>query len=296
MLFIKNTPRIPLLCPGFFLILVLILSSQISVSAQTNSIYFKTLQQTLIKDGFDQARINVLYSKPEVYFETEGVSRFLAHREATLNYAQFASPYSIQKARQYMEKHKSILENTEKSYGVDKEIVTAIILIESRFGTLMDGPSTLNILSTMASLADPDVRKMFWNEVTRSRELSRKKYEKWAKQKSKWGYTELKAFLEYTAQENIDPLTVYGSYAGAVGIAQFMPSNILVFAKDGDNDGKVDLFNHADAITSIANYLKHYGWHAEINREKAAKVILRYNRSTYYVDTVLTISELLYPD
>jgi len=296
MLFIKNTPRIHLLCPGFFLILGLILSAQISVSAQTNNSYFKALQQTLIKDGFDQARINALYSKPEVHFETEGVSRFLVHREATLNYAQFASPDSIQKARQYMEKHKSILENTEKTYSVNKKIVTAIILIESRFGTLMDGPSTLNILSTMASLADPNVRKMFWNEVARSSKLSREKYEKWAKKKSKWGYTELKAFLEYTAQENIDPLTVYGSYAGAVGIAQFMPSNILAFARDGDNDGKVDLFNHADAITSIANYLKHYGWHAEINREKAAKVILRYNYSPYYVDTVLTISELLYPD
>ncbi|MBL7181053.1 MAG: lytic murein transglycosylase [Desulfobacterales bacterium] len=278
------------------IILISILRAQVSSSAETKGSYFKTLQQTLIKDGFDQAWINSLYSKPEVYFETEGVSRFLVHREATLNYDQFASPDSIQRARQYMQTYKSILENTEQSYGVDKEIITAIILIESQFGTLMQGPSTLNILSTMASLANPNIRNMLWKEATRSRKLSRKRYEKWAQRKSKWAYIELKAFLKYTAKEDIDPSAVYGSYAGAVGIAQFMPSNILAYAKDGDNDGKVDLFTHADAIASIANYLKYYGWNADINRAKAEKVIFRYNRSTYYVDAVLKISDLLNPN
>ncbi|MBW1751677.1 MAG: lytic murein transglycosylase, partial [Deltaproteobacteria bacterium] len=78
-----------------------------------------------------------------------------------------------------------------------------------------------------------------------------------------------------------------------LGIAQFMPSSILAYAKDGNNDGQIDLFNHADAITSIASYLKHFGWHPGIDKKGAKKVIYRYNKSNYYVDAILKISVLL---
>ena len=78
-----------------------------------------------------------------------------------------------------------------------------------------------------------------------------------------------------------------------MGISQFMPSNILLFGQDGDQDGTVDLFVHADAIMSIAKYLKNYGWYPGIDREKAGKVVFHYNHSQYYVDAVLKIRDLL---
>ena len=278
---------------GTLLAMAALLSIQTSALAINSEPYFKTLQKRLIQDGFDKGRIKELYSRPQVYFETEGVSRFIMHREATLNYDQFSSPASIRKARQYMQKHKPILTSTAKSYGVDKEVITAIILIESQLGNFLGGPSTVNMLSTIASLYDSNVRDMFWNKTLKSQKLSMKRYEKWARKKSNWAYSELKAFLKYTARENIDPVTVYGSYAGALGIAQFMPSSILAYAKDGNNDGQIDLFNHADAITSIASYLKHFGWHTGIDKKGAKKVIYRYNNSKYYVDAVLKVSALL---
>ena len=109
--------------------LPLLLSANSPAMASNSEPYFKTLQKRLIQDGFDQGRIKELYSRPQVYFETKGVSRFIMHREATLNYDQFSSPASIRKARQYMQKHQSILASTSKSYGVDKEIITAIIRV-----------------------------------------------------------------------------------------------------------------------------------------------------------------------
>ena len=278
---------------GTLLAMAALLSIQTPALAINSEPYFKTLQKRLIQDGFDKGRIKELYGKPQVYFEKTSVSRFIMHREATLNYDQFSSPASIRKARQYMQKHQSILASTTQSYGVDKEIITAIILVESQLGNFLGGPLTVNMLSTMASLYDSNVRAMFWNETLKSQKLSRKRYEKWARKKSNWAYSELKAFLKYTAKENIDPVTVYGSYAGALGIAQFMPSSILAYAKDGDNDGQIDLFNHADAITSIASYLKHFGWHTGIDKKGAKKVIYRYNNSDYYVDAVLKVSALL---
>ena len=78
-----------------------------------------------------------------------------------------------------------------------------------------------------------------------------------------------------------------------MGISQFMPSNILIFAEDGDNDGRIDLFTHADAIASVANYLKQNGWRRGIDRKKARKVVWTYNHSDYYVNIIFKISDKL---
>ena len=274
-------------------IIVFIIFTQTVAHAKNSDRYFETLQESLIKDGFDKNTIIRLYNNPKVRFESKGASLFLFHREAVLNYDQFTAPGNIQKSRKYMAKHKPELLRAEKKYGVNKEIITAIILIETRLGTSLGGPSVLNMLSTVASLADPDVRNMFWGKVSKSEKLTKKKFEKWVERKTKWAYNELKAFLTYTTREKIDPVRIYGSYAGAMGIAQFMPSNILTFAKDGNNDGRVDLFNHADAIISIANYLKHYGWYNGINKKGMYKAIYHYNHSRQYVDTVLEVAERL---
>lgn len=91
----------------------------------------------------------------------------------------------------------------------------------------------------------------------------------------------------------MDPYNIIGSYAGAMGLCQFMPSNIPILAEDGNKDGSVNLFHHADAIASIANYLKHYGWKPGISREEAGKAVYHYNHSSYYVEIVLKIIDKL---
>ena len=79
----------------------------------------------------------------------------------------------------------------------------------------------------------------------------------------------------------------------AIGYPQFMPTNILAYGKDGNDDGNVDLLNHADSMASIANFLKRHGWRPGISREKAEKVIYHYNHSEYYVNVILKIANLL---
>jgi len=112
-------------------------------------------------------------------------------------------------------------------------------------------------------------------------------------EKSGWAYRELKALLRYTERERIDVLEITGSYAGAMGIPQFMPSNISRYATDGNMDGRIDLFEHADAIASIASFLKGCGWYRGIDNKKAKKVIRQYNPSSYYIDTILQVAEML---
>jgi peptidoglycan lytic transglycosylase B len=290
---IRIAPQKNIIFLSGLLVFCLIFFSQHAVESKQKNNYFGSLQKRLIEDGFDKDRISELYKSPKVYFETKGVSRFLVHREASLNYGQFTSKKSIRSALKYMKRYEKVLGSTEKTYGVDKEVITAIILVETRLGKMLGGPSVLNTLSSMAALADPDMRKMFWAKASKSTRITHKQFEKWVKRKSSWAYNELKAFLNYTDRENMDPVSVSGSYSGAMGIAQFMPTNILAFAKDGDNNQSINIFHHPDAITSIANFLKHYGWHPGIDGKKAYKVIYHYNHSRQYVDTILKVSELL---
>ena len=288
----RNFTRIfsALICMTLF---GLCLSAPLSASTQKNVDHFKFLQKKLIKDGFNHEKIQRLYRRPQVFFETEGVTLLFTYSEAKLDYDQFAADGPIDNAKKYMGKYKKDLDRTEKAYGVNGRVITAILLVETRLGKYLGTRSTLNTLSTLASLMDPQTRTDFYDQIPPAKRISRTKFEKSAQKRSKWAYKELKAFLKYTHQEGLDPAEIPGSFAGALGLSQFMPSSILTYGKDGDNDGSIDLYTHADAIASIANYLKSHGWRPGISRKKAEKVIYSYNHSEYYVRAILKIADLL---
>lgn len=255
---------------------------------------FQSLEKRLIEDGFDSARIKAIFASSHVSFEKGGVSAYFMHNEAKLNYKQFTRVWSISSARKYMKEHQEALAFAENTYGVDKEVITAIILVETKLGTYVGNKSVINTLATLSAMTDEKPRQTIWDNLPdNDRRMSRKDFEKKADRKSSWAYRELKAFLTYTEKEGMDPTVIKGSYAGAMGISQFMPSNIAPYGKDGNQDGKVDLFVHADAIASVAGYLKNYGWKPGVSREKAFKVVYHYNHSKYYVNTVLDIADKL---
>jgi membrane-bound lytic murein transglycosylase B len=264
-----------------------------ALNNKTAQIPFNAVTERLIKDGFSVDEINKIYSNPKVALELKGVSLFFVHSESKANYEQFLSDKSIKSAVAYIQQHQSELDNAQAIYGVDKTIITAIMLVETRLGTYLGNREVINILSTMSALSDTTEKERLWNFLSEEKRIERNKFDKKSASKSKWAYNELKAFLKYAAREGFDPVEIKGSYAGAMGISQFMPSNALTLAKDGNLDGKVDLFNHADAIHSIANYLKKHGWKQNLNREEAFKVLYKYNHSNPYVETLLKISDLL---
>ncbi len=254
---------------------------------------FSGLAARLVKDGFDRERVERLYASDRIFFEPEGVSLFFAHSESSLDYDQFLSDSSMKKAALYMDEYKDVLEKAEKQYGVDKTIITAILLVETRLGEYLGKRMVLNTLSTMAALTDNSLKEKLWDSIADSKRLERKTFDSKVVDKSGWAYEELKALLQYTRREGLDPLEITGSYAGAMGISQFMPTNALILAEDGNKDGAVNLFDHTDAICSVANYLRHFGWEPSISRQQAHKILYKYNNSNYYVDTLLKISDQL---
>lgn len=254
---------------------------------------FDPLVQRLIQDGFDLEKTKALFSNDAVFFDPGGVSLFFVHSESSLNYDQFSSPKSIANARKYMATHRASLDNAQEEFSVDKTIITAILLVETRLGTYLGNRTVINTLSTMAALTDKGLAERVWSAISDNKKPERAAFDKKVVQKSSWGYEELKALISYTDREGIDPVTVKGSYAGAMGIPQFMPSNALMLARDGNQDGKVDLFDHDDAIFSVASYLKHHGWKSGLSRQRQHEVLFRYNHSNYYVDALLKISDKL---
>ncbi|MFS1522972.1 lytic murein transglycosylase B [Microbulbifer sp. 2304DJ12-6] len=146
----------------------------------------------------------------------------------------FLTPQSIAGGVDFWDNNAEVLAEAEKKYGVPAEIIVAIIGIETRYGGNMGGHRVLDALSTLA-----------FNYPRRSAFFSK----------------ELEHYLLLTRDQGIDPLTLKGSYAGAMGYGQFMPSSYRAYAVDFSDDGKVDIWNNTqDAIGSVANYLAQHGW------------------------------------
>jgi membrane-bound lytic murein transglycosylase B len=265
----------------------------IAAEAQESALLFDSLKKMLIADGFDKNAIDGLYAGPDTAFVYNIAGSYFRHSEAKLDYKQFTSEKSIQTARDYIACHDVELTRAQRAFGVDKTIITAILLVETRLGTYVGKNPIFNTLSTLASLKSSGNRDALWRSQSDTFAIPRRKFDEKALGKAAWAYAELKAFLRYANRESLDPLMINGSYAGAIGFSQFMPSNILRLGIDGNSDGTVNLFTHADAIFSIANYLKYHGWKPDMQKDRAFKVIYHYNHSSVYVNTVLEISGLL---
>ena len=146
----------------------------------------------------------------------------------------FVNSASINGGVQFMQRNAATLARAQQQYGVPAEIIVAIIGIETRYGKVL---GNLRVLDSL---------------VTLSMEYPRR---------SKFFSSELEHFLHLVSEQGLDPLSVKGSYAGAMGVPQFMPSSYREYAVDFDDDGRADLIHSiADAIGSAANYLARHHW------------------------------------
>jgi membrane-bound lytic murein transglycosylase B len=133
--------------------------------------------------------------------------------------------------------HAVTLARARREFGIPEEIVAAVIGVETNYGVQSGKHRILDALTTLAF--DYPKRAAFFR-------------------------AELEQYLLLSREQGVDVFSIKGSYAGAIGIPQFMPSSYRRYAVDFDNDGKIDLSGSpADAIGSVANYLKSYGWEAD---------------------------------
>jgi peptidoglycan lytic transglycosylase B len=146
----------------------------------------------------------------------------------------FVTPARTEAGAEFWLAHRELVDRVASASGVDPEILIAIVGIESLFGQRMGSYRVLDSLSTLAFAYPP--RASFFT-------------------------SELEAFLLMSAEEGDQVLDALGSYAGAMGAGQFIPTSYRAYAVDGDGDGRRDLFtNWDDILASVANYFDEHGW------------------------------------
>ena len=256
---------------------------------------FDSLSQRLVADGFETAYIERVYSAPSVQFDPKPVLTYFKIRESKLNYGQFLKPEPVTKCRDYKNRHQEVLDRIEKETGVPGSLLTALFMVETRLGTYTGRFQVLSVLSSLSVSSDPETMKALYQQLEASgrKKNSFKNFQRFCVRKSKWAYKELKALLKHAASEDIRPETIRGSLAGAIGIPQFLPSNVLHYGTDGDGDGQVDLFSDTDALVSAAKILGDCGWKPGLKPKQRHKVLKCYNRSDIYARTILELARLI---
>jgi membrane-bound lytic murein transglycosylase B len=254
-----------------------------------------TLVERLTRDGVDREYLQDLFARPEFRLVPQAVAKSLIRKEANLNYAQYLEKYAVDRTIAYLRTHRRSLEGMEQHFGISAPVVVAILSVETSCGRYMGKFPTVNVLATQALSLEPTIYGRIYDLIPAKEKskLTRERVRERLTKKSVRAYAELKAFLALFKEQDRDPLSVRGSMEGAIGLPQFLPSNINTYGFDGNGDGKIDLFEHEDAIASVASFLKAHKWNEEGTEQEKKQVIRLYNPSEYYADTILRLSQLL---
>lgn len=249
---------------------------------------FSPLVERLGRDGFDPDLLHRLYGDPRTAYLARAVAFNLKRIERPADYSHFLSEASLQDGLKFYRLHGPLLEETERRYGVPAEELVAILYVESRFGQATGRYGVFNVYSSLALAEEPAhlshaLRRLKERYPATTQEEIRRR----ARKKAAWAYGELKALLRMADERDMDVHEVKGSWAGAFGMPQFIPSSFAVYAVDGDGDGRVDLDVLADASASVGAYLKRHGWRQGLSRKQKVKVLRTYNNSSLYANTIL---------
>ena len=253
---------------------------------------YASLIDQLISDGFKKADLLSIFNDSRIQFLDEVVKINLINNYVKVDYSHFLNNQSVNHAKQFLSTELPFLTKVERQYQVEKEIVVSILCIESSFGKTTGNHIVFNVFTTLSLLTAPEVLDKAYQQLKINYpQLRFEEIKKRAEKKSKWAYHELKSLLTIAEREKLDVFNVKGSWAGAFGIAQFLPSSYIQYGMDGNNDQKVRLFNKYDSMVSVANYLRKHGWEKGLSEKKKKALIRKYNNSTPYVNTVLELSK-----
>ncbi len=264
------------------------------------------LVERLAADGFNRQTVETLFARPEVRFEPDAMAGKLkallrsrsvsdgsgAERLRTAVRRDYLSSWAIARAHSYIKENIAVLKKISSLYGVPKEIIVSILLIETHLGRNTGNRCVFNRLASMALCTDLETVRPYLGATPFSPDdeaFARRS----SREKADWAYNELKALIRLAEKDGLDPLAIQGSIYGAIGLCQFMPSNVFTYGVDADQDGRIDPFAKHDALHSIANYLRGHGWQAGMDRAGQHRVIFNYNHSTVYANTVLAVAEKL---
>lgn len=250
-----------------FKLFLFILSFSISTSLYADNMpaSMQAFIQEMVKNNqFDQKSLTELFE--EVKYQPAIIKSITTPYEAQPWYkyqSHFLTKQRIEAGVAYWKANRQYLEAAEKRYHVDPAVIVGIIGVETNYGNLVGHYRVIDALSTLAFYYPP---------------------------RSKFFTQELKEYLLMCRQQHISPLSIKGSYAGAFGIPQFMPSSSRRFAVAYDPKSIIDISNkHEDAIMSVANYFNNNHW--QLHAPVASMVNIKGNRYQKLIESKVALDE-----
>ena len=219
----------------------------------------RAIDKGISPETVDEALSNVVLSKKAVALDRKQPEKKLTMEEYLDNVINDAR---IEKGRRLMEENRVLLNDIYAKTGVEPEYIVALWGLESGYG---EKQGDFQVINALATLAYEGRRRAFFE-------------------------SELMAALVILEQQKIPSSELRGSWAGAMGQCQFMPSSYLAYAVDYNHDHHIDIWgSKEDVLGSIANYLRTVGWGK--SEEQKTKVLMDWNRSTYFVASVFELAE-----
>ena len=213
-------------------------------------------------------------------------------------YDYAANALALKKSEEFLAQNDSILSAAERKYNVPKEAITSIMWVETRFGDFLGSHHVPSVYLSFALVTQPEymqknkerLKAEFEGTEEEWAEIEKKIEEK-SQRKASWAINELLALHTMYKANPKQVLDLRGSWAGAFGLSQFLPSSYLKLGVDGNNDGTINLFDVRDAAHSIGNYLSNAGWSK--NKKSQHHAVYNYNHSDAYVNAVLGLTKRL---
>lgn len=242
-----------------FVVALMFVATSVSSAKDARLEYVK---KQLVSSGIDKTEIDKLLADKRLKLYPLKV---VAYKQPNWKIIErkLYSKISVQRGKDYIRENQAAFDKAEQDFGVKKEVLAGIIAIETDFGK---NPGSYPIFNVIYS-----------------------RLERWPAAKWRGQANELIALSKFCLKSQLDCFGIKGSYAGAFGLVQFMPSSVLTYGVDGDNDGVIDLSKPTDAVSSAAKFLKGHGW-----GENQLKALAGYYGSSIgYPRIVLAYASLL---
>lgn len=278
---------------SLFILNVLALSAQAKEKALRTD--WPYVEKKLKASGFDKKFITDLKKHYEPkHFEMVVKLNVLLFLVTADYHGVQVTEEGVQKVRFFLAKNEKVFQQAEKDYGVSRNIIASLLWMETRHG---QNQGVFHVASSFVHLlqADREDVKAFlqkkapeYNQKVTAQQ--RKEIIARTKKKADWALQELKAVATLYKKDRKLAMNLRGSFSGAFGMPQFLPSSYQHWAKASKKGNVADLYKPSDAICSVGNYLKQHGWRWNKNTTHV-KSLMKYNNSRDYAEAILKLAE-----